>query len=214
MGLTSNVADLVKLGDYTTTSVDVTGLDYSTTYYWGVDATDGELETGSPIWSFTTQDPPLPNLTYDFPSSFVNYDQATHVLDGTIFVTNSGTTALNTSINYYLSTNNIITTLDLLLITGSTFSVPASGSASRNFSVDLDDFAPPSGTYYFGTIVDPNNLIAESDETDNFLIRTASFVYLIAIRGEPRGTREGVALPLRIQGQDAVVMRTEGAEQE
>jgi hypothetical protein len=30
-------------------------LDYNTTYYWKITASDGELETTSPTWSFTTE---------------------------------------------------------------------------------------------------------------------------------------------------------------
>jgi len=65
VGLTSNAIDLIKIGDYSTTTADITGLDYSTTYYWGIDASDGVVQTSGPIWSFTTIPPPLPKTAID-----------------------------------------------------------------------------------------------------------------------------------------------------
>ncbi len=180
---TSNFATFVYDVGLTSPSDYFTSpLNYSTTYYWIVYAEDGEDTTWSPTWSFTTL-ANATNLTFDYPSSLANYDVSTHILSGTIYVTNSGASAINTSLNYYLSTNNIISTTDILLLTGSTFSVPAGGSSGRSFNIDLDLASVSSGTYWFGAIVDPSNLVAESNENDNTIIRTASFTFPKALPG-------------------------------
>jgi hypothetical protein len=53
--------DLRVCSNLTTTSCNPGLLDYSTHYYWYVEASDGHLESDSPVWDFTTEsenDPP------------------------------------------------------------------------------------------------------------------------------------------------------------
>ena len=53
--------DLTSLGDLSATTVQITNIDYSTTYYWMVVPKNvGGSATGCTEWSFTTEDPPPP----------------------------------------------------------------------------------------------------------------------------------------------------------
>jgi hypothetical protein len=45
-----------------TTSFAISGLSYSTTYYWKIVADNGALDASSAVWSFTTGPPPAPIL--------------------------------------------------------------------------------------------------------------------------------------------------------
>lgn len=66
----------------------------------------------------------------------------------------------------YLSTDNIITTSDILLTRWQQAQVAR--DVVTDFSrQDFNIGAAPDGDYYFGAIVDPDNLIVETNESDN-----------------------------------------------
>jgi Ca2+-binding RTX toxin-like protein len=84
---------------------------------------------------------------------------------------NGGTAAGAFDVSFYLSTNDIISTSDLLLDTVSFTGL--SGNSSGTFTADLalpgvnNTFWNGDGTYYIGMIVDSGNAIAETDESNN-----------------------------------------------
>lgn len=82
-------------------------------------------------------------------------------------VTNTGTgTAGSSAVGYYLSTDNAFSTNDVAL--GSTGGVAISGgqSATRGFSATIPANTAV-GQYYILHVVDPQNAVAETNETNN-----------------------------------------------
>lgn len=79
---------------------------------------------------------------------------------------NQGTSSQTFNIGFYLSTNNIISTGDLLLgtNTGASASAGAIGSFSRSLTIP-SNVAP--GTYYLGFMVDSAGALAENNEGNN-----------------------------------------------
>lgn len=65
--------------DLTDTFYEVTNLEYGTTYYWRVVASDGMFETSGPVWHFTTKYEPTPTPDVTPPTS-----QITDPVDGAI----------------------------------------------------------------------------------------------------------------------------------
>lgn len=81
-------------------------------------------------------------------------------------VGNRGSTSETVQVNFYFSTDRWIDTTDIYL--GSTTLSLAPGTSKRPSAVYFDlplSFTPD--TYYFGYIIDPNNAIAEADESNN-----------------------------------------------
>lgn len=55
--------NLTKLGETPNDNVTITGMTYSTTYYWSIVAkNNGGTATNSPIWSFTTESDPAASI--------------------------------------------------------------------------------------------------------------------------------------------------------
>lgn len=82
-------------------------------------------------------------------------------------VRNNGTTArTGFDVNLYYSTNTAIAVTDTLLCTDSVTSTLAAGSTGT-YSVTCDIPALMAGSYYFGVLVDPDDDVAEDDETNN-----------------------------------------------
>lgn len=79
---------------------------------------------------------------------------------------NLSTSSRTFDINFYLSTNDLITTSDRLLGTnyGAWGSAGATGTFSRTLYIPTT-VAP--GTYYLGFLVDPTNTTAEANESNN-----------------------------------------------
>jgi subtilisin family serine protease/subtilase family serine protease len=89
-------------------------------------------------------------------------------------VKNQGTGATGDFyIGLYLSTDQTITTGDILIgshsSVGSGNSLGGGVSSTRNTSVTIANSLTP-GTYYIGAIADKNNVIVETDETNNSLV--------------------------------------------
>ncbi len=111
---------------------------------------------------------PLPNLTYD-PSN-CNLQVNSNIVSAEVRVINNGTASAGSSyLGYYLSTNTTITTTDYLWgddYVGS-LSAGSYSNENMNFDVNVPPTGCPPGTYYFGIIVDYQDQVTESDETDN-----------------------------------------------
>ncbi|MGC9310947.1 MAG: hypothetical protein ACP5E4_04475, partial [Candidatus Aenigmatarchaeota archaeon] len=72
-----------------TASVIWYGLDYSTTYYWYANATDGLLENQSEVWKFTTKDAPVYfNITINSPANSTLTNDTTPEVNFTVSGTN------------------------------------------------------------------------------------------------------------------------------
>lgn len=81
-------------------------------------------------------------------------------------VGNRGTQSETVQINFYFSTDRIITTSDTYL-GSTTVTIPAGNNnpaMAVYFTLPMNF---PIGSYYFGYIVDPNNTIPEADEANN-----------------------------------------------
>ena len=85
----------------------------------------------------------------------------------TATVKNLGTAAApGSTIRWFLSTDNIITTADTPLASISTAALAAGASRAVSVSTTVPG-SVPAGTYYIGVIADPDNLVAETNETNN-----------------------------------------------
>jgi len=97
-----------------------------------------------------------------------NFDGTTHILDITASVVNGGTaTAYLFRIGFYLSTDIIFQTTDAFVSGYYFISLTNGYYANAQVSADLDDLGLASGTYYIYMVCDDNNLVTESNETDN-----------------------------------------------
>ena len=67
---------------------------------------------------------------------------------------------------FYLSTDNIITAGDTFLGSGQFASIAPGNISSTGFNLYLPDTIT-NGSYFLGVILDPDNLITETDETNN-----------------------------------------------
>ncbi|MFY0613140.1 MAG: matrixin family metalloprotease [Hyphomicrobiaceae bacterium] len=76
-----------------------------------------------------------------------------------------GADAAASTAGVYLSTDSTITTGDTLLATDAVAAIAAGGSVNDSVTIATGSIAP--GNYFIGVIPDSNNLIAESNETNN-----------------------------------------------
>ena len=169
--------------DITGTSVDIiSSLAYGTTYYWSVIAQDRHNELAvSETWSFTTVQG-IPNLTIyqgAGSSNTYTYNSTSHALVCTTSVQNNGTASSGSfRVAFYLSTNNIISTSDFLLASGTQSSMNPNTYQNWFINVDLDNYTSlPHATYYVGVIFDDLGQVSESDRTDNTVVFTPTITY-------------------------------------
>jgi subtilase family serine protease len=143
------------------------------TYYVGyiidVNGAVSELDEGNNYHLFTGQTvtiPDLPNLTRFNDTVFVT---GTNV-DIRASIGNDGTLASGTStVNYYLSTNNYISTADYRIGTDAVGGLAINGSSLETLNIDVTTVTPaiPPGTYYIGYLIDANDDVTENNELDN-----------------------------------------------
>lgn len=92
-----------------------------------------------------------------------------------------------TRLGYYFSTNTTFTDKDYLV---ATTEVPALGpgeSASSNLFIQLKEAPVPNDTFYFGFIIDYENLVEETNEDDNndCYWTSPQFIYRITPPSDP-----------------------------
>jgi len=161
------------------------------TYYFGylIDYQDRIAESNESdndwVWGSSPIVVSGPNLTRNGATLSVS---GTNVSISTTVINNGTDPAGGSStLRYYLSTNNIISSLDYEI--GSDFvpNLAVNGSSAENISVDVLSISPyiPPGTYYIGYIIDDGNVIAETNEGDN----TFSFITQVTIPATPNLTR-------------------------
>lgn len=85
-------------------------------------------------------------------------------------ITNNGNVASGVSeLGYYLSTNSIISTGDILIGTDYVTSLGAGSVSNESITVDISTLGLtiPSGSYYIGLLVDHLGAVTETNETNN-----------------------------------------------
>lgn len=141
------------LGSTGSSSWSLPNLAYNTTYYWRVDTVNSAGTTTGPVWQFTTEPEPLPDLSAevaDAPSGVFYPGQNISVFHRT---RNIGTLAgTGTGVNFRASTNNIISIGDYDMGTIN-FGGLGVGGVLQTTSVVQLPLGLPAGTYYIGTIV-------------------------------------------------------------
>ncbi|MEE9270600.1 MAG: Ig-like domain-containing protein [Candidatus Krumholzibacteria bacterium] len=108
-------------------------------------------------------------VSFSTPSDAARDDDISSQLSVTI--RNSGTEDINSEfyVGFYLSPDAVITTEDLILVTGRKIVVALAAGATMTVPVDNVSIprAAPLGSGYLGVIVDEFDLIAEGSEVDN-----------------------------------------------
>ena len=101
-----------------------------------------------------------------------SYNESNHSLSMTNSVKNDGNaTAGSFRIAWYLSTDVNITTADYLIKHQNQGSLIAGSIRNISSSIDLDYVTGlPHGIYYLGALIDDQNLVNESDESDNIYV--------------------------------------------
>lgn len=85
-------------------------------------------------------------------------------------IENAGTATANSSyLGYYLSTNTTISTSDYYIGRDFVTSLTAGQFSTESITVDVSNISPaiPDGTYYIGFLIDYQEVISESNESDN-----------------------------------------------
>lgn len=80
---------------------------------------------------------------------------------------NQSTSLASFDIGFYLSTNDYISTFDVLLGTNSGAQGSSGFTGTFTRSLDIPSWIAP-GTYYLGFIMDPGNAVAEANESNGF----------------------------------------------
>ena len=134
--LDTNPNPTTQVCSTTSTSCSVSGLEHDTTYYWKVDASDGELYTTSLVWSFITK--PLTVC-----SSGCGYTSIQAAIDaakmGDTIEVYSGTYYENVNVNKQLNLQGFDTGNGAPVVDGSgvmyTISLNADGISLTNFNI-------------------------------------------------------------------------------
>jgi M6 family metalloprotease-like protein len=117
-----------------------------------------------------------PYIELSFSSIYNDLDIVDTEVNIDLRVVNNGTQdAGSFKVAYYLSTNSTISTSDYLLGTQTISSLNAGTYQSLSFTKEVNDVVPviPEGNYYVGYIIDYDDDIEESDETNNSYIFTS-----------------------------------------
>ena len=149
-------------------SISLTAPSTAGTYYYGVcvDAVSGESDTTndcSPAVTVTVGAAPAPDLVVDTPTVDTSAPAAgaSFTLSATVRNQGSGRSD-STTLRYYQSTDQTISTADTAVGTDSVFRLNASASGDESISLT----APSTpGTYYYGACVDA--VSGESDTANN-----------------------------------------------
>lgn len=97
-------------------------------------------------------------------------------------VTNSGNaTAGSSTLEWYFSSDNVITTGDYSAGTSSVTAISAGGSQTINTTITVATSATEGNTYYLGAIADRNNVLTESNETNNVGVATSPTAIIVFI---------------------------------
>ncbi len=131
------------------------------------DETDNDFSFSSPQVTIT-QPEELPNLTYN-PDLNDRSVSGTDVIMSLSVENNGDETASESYVAFYLSTNASISTSDYQVGEDYVPSLTPGGNYVASISVDVTvaNSSIPPGTYNIGYIIDYQNVVDETDETDN-----------------------------------------------
>ncbi|MCA9468463.1 MAG: hypothetical protein KC643_23895, partial [Nitrospira sp.] len=73
----------------------------------------------------------------------------------------------NVPVKYYISTNDLITTWDRHIGTGSVSVCRNTVYTTKNTTLTIPNDLTSGANYHIGAIIDPDNAIAESNEANN-----------------------------------------------
>lgn len=110
-----------------------------------------------------------PNLTTNTSSTNISVSTP-NTINYNVNIKNSGVISSGAfQIGYYLSLDQSFTNTDIKIGTSSVGSLNASSNTSVSKQIAVNSISPavPPGNYYIGYIIDWNQQISESDETDN-----------------------------------------------
>ncbi|MBI3892662.1 MAG: hypothetical protein HY303_14165, partial [Candidatus Wallbacteria bacterium] len=110
--------------------------------------------------------------------------QAGQPLSVAVTVQNTGSSPVSVQVNVYLSTDPIITSSDLFLGSMPNVGVPPGGAS--NLSPTFTVPTGISGQFYAGALVDPSNLIPETNENNNATPSTGPITVTSGAAGGPR----------------------------
>ncbi|WP_375415731.1 CARDB domain-containing protein [uncultured Hymenobacter sp.] len=144
---------------------------------------------------------------------------AGQTLSSNCFMQNSGTAAAASSpVGYYLSANQVLDASDLLLDVVAGGSLPAGQSAARSANLNIPA-TTAAGNYYVLFVADPQGVVGEANENNNFLPLPLTVRQALASRQQTAGYTVAVAPnpvasgnQLRVQLQGAGVSGTASLE--
>ena len=149
-------------------SRSVTGLSPSTTYFYRVRAYNGGGTSGnSNIINVTTMNGGLPDLVVTSLTAPISGSTGGQITVATTILNQGSASAGASHVEFYFSTDSVITTADT--DTGWGCSLPglaAGGSTSCSGPIGVPSSIPP-GIYFFGAIADNLGAVAESNESNN-----------------------------------------------
>ena len=136
------------------------------TYY----ANDGKTDLTSP--ATVTINVTAPTELPDFEIYYTPTLSASTVTQGNIvqfsyYVTNWGGDFGASTSGIYLSTDSNITTADTLLTTDAVAAITGGGYGSSQHTVNISTSSIAPGIYHLGVVADYNNVVAESNESNN-----------------------------------------------
>ena len=155
---------------YTTaTAKDISGLTCNTNYEWQMrtDCGNGLYSSFTNIITFTTQNCATQSIDLTKLSDNITFNPTN--LSITHSLVNNGTANSGSfGVTYVLSKSSTFSTIDYTLGTENVNGLNASSNTQINKSFDLCSANIENGSYYFGYYIDKNNVIAESNENNNF----------------------------------------------
>jgi hypothetical protein len=158
------------------TTYDDGGLTSGQTYCYRVRAYVGQIHSAYSNEACVSLSLNLANLTataFSFSPTTVARGNAIN-LSGTVINNGNASTSAGFNVKCYLSTSPNAPDLNLFL---NSFTMPALGAGQSNpfNQIGTVPATTPAGQYYVWVSVDPDNAIAESNDTDN-LLRTTSLL--------------------------------------
>jgi len=138
------------------------------------------------LWSSPRITITLPNLIYGKQLNSLTVSGSTVGLSMRV-INVGGSSAVRFSIAYYLSLNSTITTSDYKIGEDYISILAPNGYKDELLVVDVSTITPsiPTGTYHVGYIIDYQNSVRESDETDNLYAWSSPQVIISSLNSPP-----------------------------
>lgn len=156
------------IGSTSSSAWNLPNLANNTQYTWRVDTVNSSGTTTGPTWTFRTEPPPAPDLTAEVanaPTGPVYRGTSINVFHRTR--NNGNLASTGTQVQFRISTNNIISTGDVLMDTRNFAGLNPGAILQTNTSVQIPPTLAP-GTYYVGTIVSEPTA-SDSNPSDNWV---------------------------------------------